>query len=153
MLSFWEKESFQNYDIIIVGAGVVGLSTAASIKEKNKNISVLVLEKGVLPTGASTKNAGFACFGSLTEVLSDFEITGETETLNLIKQRTNGLSILRNRLGDANLDFQQNGGFELLDSTNIKKVEQLETLNKLTSPIFGKNIYSLETKPLWTESP
>ena len=36
MLSFWEKQSFQNFDIIIVGAGVVGLSTAASIKEKKQ---------------------------------------------------------------------------------------------------------------------
>lgn len=148
MLSFWEKESFQNYDIIIVGAGIVGLSTAASIKETNKNISVLVIEKGILPTGASTKNAGFACFGSLTEVLADFETTGEEETLQLISQRFNGLSILRNRIGDSNLDFQQNGGYELLDSSNIDKADQLEKLNKLTSLLFNENIYSLENQKI-----
>lgn len=144
MLSFWEKESFQQFDIVIVGAGIVGLSTAASIKEKNPELSVLVLEKGVLPTGASTKNAGFACFGSLTEVLADFETTGIEETLNLIQQRYDGLSILRNRIGDKNIDFQQNGGYELLDETNIEKAHQLDKLNKLTRSLFNENIYSIE---------
>ena len=144
MLSFWEKDSFQNYDVIIVGAGIVGLSTAASLKEKNEKLSILVLEKGVLPTGASTKNAGFACFGSITEVLSDFETTGEIETLKLIKQRFKGLNILRNRLGDENIDFQQNGGYELLDNSNVEKLEQLDRINKLTYPLFDENIYSIE---------
>jgi glycine/D-amino acid oxidase-like deaminating enzyme len=63
MLSLWEKQSFLEYDVIVVGAGITGLSTAVSIKEKNPKISVLVVERGILPTGASTKNAGFACFG------------------------------------------------------------------------------------------
>lgn len=148
MLSFWEKESFQNFDIIIVGAGIVGLSTAASLKENNPSLSILILEKGILPTGASTKNAGFACFGSLTEVLADFETTGEEKTLNLIKQRFEGLSILRKRIGDSNLDFQQNGGFELLDSINIDKAEQIDKLNKMTHPLFDENIYSLENQKI-----
>ncbi|MGZ5243758.1 MAG: hypothetical protein ACXWW0_07675 [Bacteroidia bacterium] len=34
MLSFWERESFLHYDIIIIGSGIVGLSTAISLKEK-----------------------------------------------------------------------------------------------------------------------
>ena len=110
MLSFWEKESFQNFDIIIVGAGIVGLSTAVSIKEKNQSLSVLIIEKGALPTGASTKNAGFSCFGSITEILYDLENTGEEETLKLIEQRYKGLNILTTRLGERNIDYQNNGG-------------------------------------------
>ena len=34
-----------NYDYIIVGAGIVGLSTAYSISKKNKKAKILVLEK------------------------------------------------------------------------------------------------------------
>ena len=67
MLSFWEKDFFIAYDHIVVGSGIVGLSTAIAIKEKQPNSRVLVLERGIFPTGASTKNAGFACFGSLSE--------------------------------------------------------------------------------------
>ncbi|MCB0495588.1 MAG: L-2-hydroxyglutarate oxidase [Cyclobacteriaceae bacterium] len=33
------------YDIIIVGAGIVGLATALKIKEKNQDLSVLIVEK------------------------------------------------------------------------------------------------------------
>ena len=35
-LSFWEHQSFLKYDYVIVGSGIVGLSTAAHLKEINK---------------------------------------------------------------------------------------------------------------------
>ena len=38
------------------------------MKPKSK---VLILERGIFPNGASTKNAGFATFGSLSEIISD----------------------------------------------------------------------------------
>jgi glycine/D-amino acid oxidase-like deaminating enzyme len=64
-LSYWERTSFlQNYDYTIVGAGIVGLFAAIEIKKKNARAKVLVIERSALPDGASTKNAGFACFGS-----------------------------------------------------------------------------------------
>ena len=73
MLSFWEKESFVKYDYIVVGSGIVGLSTAAALIEKFPRKKVLILERGVFPLGASTKNAGFACFGNPTELLWDID--------------------------------------------------------------------------------
>ena len=79
MISLWEKRSLISYDIIIIGAGITGLSTAASLKEKNPKLNILVLERGLLPTGASTKNAGFACFGSLTELRNDLKVLGEEQ--------------------------------------------------------------------------
>lgn len=33
------------YDIIIVGAGIVGLATALKLKEKKPELSVIILEK------------------------------------------------------------------------------------------------------------
>ena len=59
MQSFWERESFAQYDLIVIGAGITGLSTAASFKEKHPAADVLVIEQGTLPLGASTRNAGF----------------------------------------------------------------------------------------------
>ena len=141
MLSFWEKESFINFDYIIIGSGIVGLSTAISIKEKQPNSSVLILEKGTLPTGASTKNAGFACFGSLTEILYDLETTGEEETLHLIEKRYSGLQKLRQRLGDSIIDFQNNSGYELLHKNNIHKKEEIEKVNSLIKPFFKQKVF------------
>ncbi|MCB0509428.1 MAG: FAD-binding oxidoreductase, partial [Bacteroidetes bacterium] len=91
MLSFWEKSSFLHYNYLIVGGGIVGFSTAIELKKKNPKASVLVVEAGLLPTGASTKNAGFACVGSLSEMLADLENHSEEELIALSKLRWEGL--------------------------------------------------------------
>ena len=40
----------------------------------------------MLPQGASTKNAGFACFGSLSEILDDLQSHSKEEVLQLVKK-------------------------------------------------------------------
>jgi glycine/D-amino acid oxidase-like deaminating enzyme len=71
-LSYWEIKSWlQNIDFTVIGSGIVGLNCAIQLKERFPVAKVLVLEKGILPQGASTKNAGFACFGSLSELIAD----------------------------------------------------------------------------------
>ena len=73
-LSYWELKSWlTNVDYTIVGSGIVGLNTALNLKKRFPKANILVLERGVLPQGASTKNAGFACFGSLSEILDDLK--------------------------------------------------------------------------------
>ena len=77
-LSFWEKESFINQTVyLIIGSGIVGLSTAIYLKQREKGKKVTVLERGFLPTGASTKNAGFSCIGSPSELLDDGMVCDE----------------------------------------------------------------------------
>ena len=76
----------------------------------------MVLEKGLLPNGASTKNAGFGCFGSLSEIIDDLETHTEEEVFNLVQKRWEGLQLLRENLGDANIGFRQYGGYELFSN-------------------------------------
>jgi len=142
MLSFWEREHFLNYDYIIVGGGIVGLSTAASIKEKNKTASVLVLERGIFPTGASTKNAGFACFGSITELLSDIKMMGEEVSMQLVEERWKGLQKLRGRLGDDGVGFINNGGYEIIRENEAYCLDELDTMNKRLSFLFDKDVFT-----------
>ncbi len=141
MLSFWEKRSFINYDYIVVGGGIVGLSTAASIKEKRPQAKVLILERGIFPTGASTKNAGFACFGSLTELLADLKVMGADETLKIVEERWRGLLALRKRLGDDKIDFLNYGGYELLRTSEVDCLNEIDKVNELLKPIFQKNVF------------
>lgn len=113
-LSYWElKHYFSGYDLIVIGAGIVGLNAAISFKQLQKKARVLVVEKGVFPEGASTKNAGFACFGSPGELLDDLSHTPEKTVLETISLRWRGLQLLRKRLGDKNIDYKGYGGFEL----------------------------------------
>lgn len=148
MISFWERNSFLAYDYIIVGSGITGLSTAASIKENQPNASVLVLERGIFPSGASTKNAGFACIGSLTEVLHDLQTMSEKQVLKLMEQRLRGLNKLRNRLGDTAIDYQAIGSYELIGKQQLACLHQLEQVNDLLYPLLRQNAYKLAHKSL-----
>ena len=110
-------------------------------KLNHPKAKIIILEKGMLPQGASTKNAGFACFGSISEILSDLNQHTETEVVELVQKRWDGIRLLRNTLGDANIDFQQNGGHELFLNNNRNLFqnckEQLDTINELITPVFG----------------
>lgn len=113
-LSFWEKDTFfKDIDFVVIGSGIVGLHAALRLKEKHPKRRVVVLERGGLPTGASTKNAGFACFGSLTELADDLENQTENAVLELVEKRWRGLQKLRERCGDAAMEYQHLGGTEI----------------------------------------
>ncbi len=145
MLSYWEQQSLINYDHIVIGSGIVGLSTAIELKERYPGASVLVLERGLLPTGASSRNAGFACMGSVTELLDYLYTMTEAEILELYDWRKKGLEKLRNRLGDTNIGYVANGSYELLSQSDIEEgvVEKIEYLNGLLQPITHKPAFKL----------
>lgn len=144
--SYWEiKEWFSNVDYTVVGSGIVGLSCAIRLKERFPKSKVLVLEKGMLPQGASTKNAGFACFGSISEILSDLKNHSEDEVFELVKKRWEGLQLLRNTLGDQNIDYRHHKGFELFKTKQHYEecAEKIPYLNTLLSPIFTEPVFSV----------
>ncbi|SDK17452.1 hypothetical protein SAMN05421823_10261 [Catalinimonas alkaloidigena] len=146
MLSFWETHTYLSTDFLIVGGGISGLSTALRLKERRPNAQVTVLERGTLPNGASTKNAGFACFGSLTELLEDIDTIGPAETLALVERRYRGLQRLRARVGDAALDYQGNGGWELIGEWEEGALSRLEEVNESLSPLFQEPVFQVKTE-------
>lgn len=114
-LSYWERETyFEGLDLLIVGGGIVGLSAALHLKQRRPAMKILVVDRGTfLPYGASTRNAGFACFGSITELLDDLRVQSEEEVFRLVEQRYAGLRLLRETLGDQAMDYEPLGGYEL----------------------------------------
>ena len=92
MISIWEKETFfAPQDIIIVGSGFVGLWSAFYLKKKHPELKITIIDRGIIPAGASTRNAGFACFGSLSELIYDIKTMGVDKTLSLVEMRYKGL--------------------------------------------------------------
>lgn len=142
MLSYWEKQSFTNFDHAIIGGGIVGLSTALSLREKDPDGRIILLERGLRPTGASTRNAGFACFGSASELLEDLETLGENDMLSLVEHRWTGLQKLRQRAGDERLGFENYGGYEVLENKDMGHLDKLEKVNKLLYPLFKQKVFS-----------
>lgn len=147
--SYWENNTyFSDINLIVIGSGIVGLNAAINYKIKHPKHKVLVVERGVLPNGASTKNAGFACFGSPSELLDDLTTLPEDEVFSLVEKRWKGLHDLRSLLGDENIDFQNNYGIELFTENDKELFEQctdkIEYLNHQLSSIIGSNTYSTQ---------
>ena len=148
-LSYWElKNWFTNVDYTIVGSGIVGLHCALQLRERFPESKIIVLEKGLLPHGASTKNACFACFGSLSEIIDDLKTHSEEEVIQLIQKRWKGLQLLRKRLGDTAIDFKPYGGYELFlkdhESTYNQCLQKLPFINELLKPLFKNDVFVKE---------
>ena len=140
--SYWEQGAFfKGFDVLIIGSGIVGLSAALNLKSKNQKLKIGILESGFLPSGASTKNAGFACFGSVSELIDELNSSGEDELLKLVEMRWIGLQKLRKNLGDKAICFNQFGGYELFRNNEAELanscIENIPYLNKILSPIIG----------------
>ncbi|MDP5157414.1 MAG: FAD-binding oxidoreductase [Flaviramulus sp.] len=148
-LSYWEIKSWlSNIHYTVVGSGIVGLNCALALKNRFPKANILILEKGMLPQGASTKNAGFACFGSLSEIIDDLNTHSEEEVLQLINKRVDGLKLLRASLGDKTIDYKNYGGFELFlkNETLIQDcLEKKEMINTLLKPIFKKDVFTTKS--------
>jgi glycine/D-amino acid oxidase-like deaminating enzyme len=148
MLSIWERNELIHYDHIIIGSGIVGLTTAYYVKKKNPSKSVLVLERGLLPTGASTKNAGFACMGSLTEILDDLKIASEEEVLELFRLRKKGLERLQSIVGKEKIGYQTNGSYELIFKNEIAALEQIDYCNQLLRKEIKQDAFRLNNSKI-----
>jgi glycine/D-amino acid oxidase-like deaminating enzyme len=136
-ISYWEKLHFLNFDVLIIGSGIVGLSAAIALKEKQPALNIAVLERGLIPAGASTKNAGFACFGSVSELMEQEKSCGTDGLHQLIESRWKGLLKLRKLLGDEAIAYQNYGGYELfrpaekdLSSLCVSKISYFNALMK-----------------------
>jgi glycine/D-amino acid oxidase-like deaminating enzyme len=143
-LSYWEKVSFLNdIDLVVIGSGIVGLTAAIRAKEQHPKANVVIFERGTLPVGASTRNAGFACYGSLTELLDDLTRMPEDEVLALVEKRWQGLQQLRALVGDENLGFQKLGGYEMFTDDDEESYHQcLERM-----PWFNDKIGAITGQP------
>ncbi|MBC8034893.1 MAG: FAD-binding oxidoreductase [Chitinophagaceae bacterium] len=141
--SIWEKQSFYApKDVIIIGSGFTGLWSAWHLKRKHPKLSVAILEKGIIPTGASTRNAGFACFGSVTELLEDAEKMNTAKMVELVAMRYKGLKKIQKVFVPSTIDFTLQGGYELItagkDTIEKDKLHTQSTwINQLIEPVTG----------------
>ena len=103
----------------------------------------MILERGIIPSGASSRNAGFACFGSFTELESDANQLGENEMLNLVEMRFKGLEKIRKKFKASDIGYENLGGYELVSPNRYPDINVLRTridnLNNLLKNITGKH--------------
>lgn len=147
--SFWEREEWlKPIDLVIVGAGIVGSSAALFYKEKYPDREVLIIDKGLMPEGASTRNAGFACIGSISEHQSDMQVAGKETVLGRIERRWRGLNLLKARMGEPEIGYRHTGGTEIFTDRNKFQESEayIREMNEhLEYRIGEKSVYSAGT--------
>jgi gamma-glutamylputrescine oxidase len=117
-LSYWEKSYLlEDIDYLVIGAGIVGSACALRLRERYPDARIVILERGWLPSGASTKNAGFACFGSVTEIADDLENMPEDEVWKTVELRWRGLQRLCGRFSPERIGLRFRGSWDLIDNT------------------------------------
>lgn len=79
-VSFWQRahrERTTAYDVIVVGGGIVGCSTAYWLERQRPSLRVAIVEAHTLGAGASGRNAGFVLQGTAADYLTDVERYGK----------------------------------------------------------------------------
>lgn len=141
--SIWEKQNFfALQDVVIIGSGFAGLWCAHELITRNPQLHITILERGVIPTGASTRNAGFNCFGSPTEILSDEALAGSNLAWQLVEWRFKGLAKIRKTFSDEQLGYDPCGGYECFnedDAVWTQVSDELPRLNKQMKAITGSD--------------
>ncbi|GGA91869.1 NAD(P)/FAD-dependent oxidoreductase [Puia dinghuensis] len=140
VLSVWEKESFfAPADIIIAGSGLVGLWSAYYLKKHAPSLNITIVDRGIIPTGASTRNAGFACFGSLTELIANRQQLGDDQLLQLVEWRYKGIKKIKKIFDARDIDYETNGGYELLAKADDNELRStIDVINRLLKKVTGE---------------
>jgi glycine/D-amino acid oxidase-like deaminating enzyme len=126
----------ETYDVVIVGAGVIGLSTAYHIKRKNPKSNVLVVEKAAGPGFGNTAKS-WACFRTFFTSSTNRALAGTS--IDFFEHVEKDLKI------DLQMDFH--GYFFLFNEDHFKEMEtNLKILEKQGVEFLIHDGKELETK-------
>lgn len=126
-LSFWEKQAItEGIDFAVIGGGIVGIACAIELRKLHPKAKIVLLERGYLSTGASTKNAGFACFGSVTELADDLKTMNESAVWDTVAMRYEGLKRLQERFSPQQIGLKINGSWDLLTQHEASSKEAFD---------------------------
>lgn len=137
--SLWEHRGWlSGIDALVVGAGIVGMNAALALKKARPSWKVVVMDRVPFGGGGTTRNAGFACVGSPSELLEDLETLGEQATTQLVAMRWKGLEQLREMWGDDALGYVGCGSVEAFTSPALWEQTRaaLPRLNALLANVF-----------------
>lgn len=143
--SFWETRGWlDGLDAVVVGGGLVGTSAALRLHARHPSWRIAVLDRSSLG-GATTRNAGFACFGSPSELLEDWRTLGPEATVNLVRMRWQGLRLLRETWGDEALGYRPSGSVEAFTNPEMFEscAQALPEMNEALEDVFGEKPFRL----------
>lgn len=141
-IAYWERKmGLDNCDVLVVGAGIVGLAAALELRSLSDQTQITVLDRSPFSDGGSSRNAGFACFGSPRELLEDIASHGEAAMCENVGRRLRGLGRLRSVLGDGAIGYAPTGSLEVTlpgDTRPATTPAEIARLNALLAGVTGR---------------
>lgn len=136
-VSLWQdksstQESIPEFDVVVIGAGIAGLSSAYWLKKICPEFKVAVVEKYEIGSGATGRNAGFMTCGSVEHYNRLVEKHGAQEASEIWRFSEENLEWLKKEIiatKEEELLFDQKGSFSLASTENefseLKKSAEL----------------------------
>lgn len=121
-VSLWQDRSktghpdVKKFDVVIIGGGIAGVSTAYWLMKEDAGLRVALVEKGQLANGATGRNAGFITCGSVEHFNRLVGKHGAKEALEIWKFSEENLSLLEKHIireSGEEIQFEKNGSFSL----------------------------------------
>lgn len=125
------KNYSSHFDVIIIGAGYVGLSTSYWLKKEHPDLNIAIIEKDSIGSGASGRNAGFLTKGSLLFYTHLNDTWGEEKALCLYKYAQDSINLA---VEELNL-VKEVVAASTSSWTFVRSDSSLEKMRKLPSSI------------------
>jgi gamma-glutamylputrescine oxidase len=123
--SFWFNHHHfltpsQSADVVILGAGLVGLSTAYWLSEFKPELKIIVLDRARVGAGASGRNAGFVTKGSASFYKSLVDRWGDHRAQLLFHFAQDSLELLHHHIlkKSKKIDFEKSISLTLFKDEN-----------------------------------
>lgn len=143
---FWDNTAVTKpFDVVVIGGGFTGLCTGITLLLHKPKLRVAILESELLGTRASSRNAGFVCFGSPSELQRDINAYGIEQVLALLRLKLKGVKVLTQYLKNRKASYHRAPAYELLmddfPEARDKALDGLEALNKVFQTAIGVQDY------------
>lgn len=138
--SFWldrsDKVEAKSFDVVIVGAGISGVSTAYWMNQEDPGLKIAIVERGRLASGASGRNAGFITCGSVEHFNRMIGKHGKEEAIDIWKFSEKNLKLLQEHIiqdDPVPLQFEKKGCYSL--AAHDSEFQELQNVSNIMREI------------------